>query len=94
MGDMDQMPVLTSIFWETCRLAFQGFNPRHVKEDFVHNGRLLEKGTRIMGFTPMIHYDPNEFENPNEFQYDRFLNTSKPGVYVFGGGAHMCPGRK
>jgi cytochrome P450 len=47
--------------------------------------------------------DPDIFDNPKGFRYDRFLDpdaTGKKGTKLsthlrpFGGGVHMCPGRK
>jgi len=50
-----------------------------------------------------MHMDATIFENPQEFQYDRFVDpkaTTPQGttrishLRPFGGGKHMCPGRK
>ena len=67
----------------------------------------IEKGSRLVAFWDLLHSDPAIFENPEEFQYDRFVNmkdsvyTYKSGkklphspVMSFGGGSHLCPGRK
>ena len=56
----------------------------------------------------ILHSDPDIFEDPHEFKYDRFLNKDKPSDFsyrsgsklshspmmAFGGGQHLCPGRK
>lgn len=67
----------------------------------------LRKGTRIMTYPPVVHRDSDVFHDPDTFVYDRFLaddngklpefktKTGKSiGLSPFGGGAHMCPGRK
>ncbi len=64
---------------------------------------MIEKGTMIMAFPNSMHMDEEIFENPETFQYDRFLDPdalTKHGTKLsshlrpFGGGVHMCPGRK
>lgn len=113
LDDLDQLKVIPSIFWETLRIYFGGFNPRQVKEDMVwkpsgsKEAWKLSHGSTIMSYMGIIHMDPTVFENPTSFVYDRFmpdaqgkapLFTSSSGkklaVSPFGGGAHMCPGRK
>lgn len=65
---------------------------------------MIEKGTRIMASPQAMHYDPSIFDEPETYIYDRFANPnakSKTGntplsshVRAFGGGAHLCPGRR
>ena len=66
---------------------------------------MIEKGTQIMAFPHTVHMDPNIFANPETFQYDRFLDPKAKVAHggggllqnyfkPFGGGAHLCPGRK
>lgn len=70
---------------------------------------LVRKGTRIMGYIGLLHFDKEVFENPSEFQWKRFAPNAKgqapefhdrngrPMLYPtleFGSGAHSCPGRK
>lgn len=69
---------------------------------------LMEKGSKIMVWWGILHHDPGVFENPTEFRYDRFVGKSKQDftyadgttplthdpVIPFGGGEHLCPGRK
>ena len=71
---------------------------------------LIEKGSQLMPFWEILHTDPYVFSNPNQFQYDRFVaedakkrrdfyfqNGTKINyfpVVAFGGGEHLCPGRK
>ena len=114
--EMDQLETLKSAFQEAIRLYGCAFSPRQVLEDFIYQSKakggkkfLFKRGTRIMSFFQIRHYDSEIFENPKEFRYDRFMPdsvTGKPPVFTkngkiitdplkaFGGGEHMCPGRR
>jgi len=108
LEDLDKMPVLQSCFLEALRIYQSFFVTRDVNEDFIVNPKgspkfLLEKGSRIMAYPQTVHMDPEIFEDPEVFKYDRFLDEkelSKNGKLLinqlrpFGGGAHLCPGRK
>eukprot|EP00541_Cyclophora_tenuis_P000680 CAMPEP_0116558888 /NCGR_PEP_ID=MMETSP0397-20121206/10075_1 /TAXON_ID=216820 /ORGANISM="Cyclophora tenuis, Strain ECT3854" /LENGTH=551 /DNA_ID=CAMNT_0004084565 /DNA_START=318 /DNA_END=1970 /DNA_ORIENTATION=- len=122
---LDDMVQLGSAFQEACRLQFGGFAVRDVTKDFVYepkirdnNGTskcksstkyLIRKGTRVMGYAGVLHYDEAVFPNATEFQFDRFAPETDgkkaqfydrngkalmTPVMAFGGGSHMCPGRK
>ena len=67
----------------------------------------IEKGTKIMSWWGILHRDPYVFDKPDEFQFDRFVGKSRKDfsfqdgktlthdpVIPFGGGEHLCPGRK
>lgn len=67
----------------------------------------LRQGSRVMTYAPVVHRDERIFANPDDFVHDRFLpdeNGKEPefrtqrgkkiGISSFGGGAHLCPGRK
>jgi hypothetical protein len=110
LDDLDQMTFLQSAFWETLRLYSGNFTARRVVEGFEVDTRegkyWIEKGSKLMSFWDVLHSDPDIFDNPDQFQYDRFVNpeqvfTYKSGkklthapVMSFGGGSHLCPGRK
>ncbi|KAL3940513.1 MAG: hypothetical protein SGBAC_004964 [Bacillariaceae sp.] len=110
LEELDKMPLLHSCFKESLRMYQCTFNVRSVAGDFILNPKekdgpkyLIEKGTRMMGYTATAHMDPSIFENPETFQYDRFLDPTKKALNgkrlssywrPFGGGAHLCPGRK
>lgn len=109
LDDLDELTLLDSAFWETLRLHQANFTIRKVTQEFTveHNGRsyLFQEGLRIMAYWPVLHHDPDIFENPLEFRYDRFVKKQefflKNGkkinyfpVVAFGGGEHLCPGRK
>jgi cytochrome P450 len=108
--ELDQLTVLHSAFLESLRLHQTQFIVREVVDDFVLSPKekggqkyVIQKGTRIMSYANYAHYDPDIFEDPEEFKFDRFIDPlarSKKGILltthlrVFGGGSHMCPGRK
>mmetsp|Transcript_8841 Transcript_8841/g.22254 ORF Transcript_8841/g.22254 Transcript_8841/m.22254 type:complete len:551 (-) Transcript_8841:36-1688(-) len=120
LDELDQLTCLQSAFWEALRMYHGAFTSRVVVDDFVletnadTNGNkgkrkfLIEKDTQVMSFWDILHSDPDIFEDPYEFKYDRFLNNDKPSDFsyrsgsklshspmmAFGGGQHLCPGRK
>ena len=104
LEDLDGLPILSSVIKETIRLHSVHFPTKDIVEDFeVKLGEktyLLKKGSRLMSYTPIKHYDPYLFSNPFEFQYDRFLGDDKKFFYkdgkdardpiaAFGGGAQL-----
>ncbi|CAJ1931145.1 unnamed protein product [Cylindrotheca closterium] len=110
MEELDEMPLLESCFKECLRMYQASFSVRNVTGDFILNPKekngpkyLIEKGTCIMAYTATAHMHPSIFENPETFQYDRFLDPTKTALNgkrllnywrPFGGGAHLCSGRK
>mmetsp|Transcript_6702 Transcript_6702/g.17236 ORF Transcript_6702/g.17236 Transcript_6702/m.17236 type:complete len:524 (+) Transcript_6702:206-1777(+) len=112
LEDLDKLTLIDSAFFETLRLYQGAFTPRSVTQDFViesstKQNYLVEEGTKIMVWWNILHQDPGVFENPEEFQYDRFAGKTKSDftygdgkplthepVIPFGGGEHLCPGRK
>ncbi|XP_052771592.1 cytochrome P450 7A1-like [Mya arenaria] len=104
MQDLDSMPVLNSILNETIRYTSGVFMVRAVTKDTVFETEDGEKyslraGDRVAMYPPAIHKDPEIFENPLEFKYDRFIDAkfSKNGrevknpLLAFGS---LCPGKK
>jgi cytochrome P450 len=104
LEDLDGLPVLSSVIKETIRLHSIHIPTKDILEDMeVKLGDktyLLKKGSRLMSYTPIKHYDPYLFSNPFEFQYDRFLGNDKKFFYkdgddardpiaAFGGGAQL-----
>jgi len=67
----------------------------------------MKKGTTIMCYIPLLHRDEEIFRNADNFVYSRFSkdkstkkepiftkNGKKVNTRYWGGGAHLCPGRK
>lgn len=110
LEELDELMILQSAFFETLRMYQALFVTRQAVEDFCLNPKetegpkyMIEKGTMIMVFPNLMHMDPEIFDIPETFQYDRFLDPdalTKQGTRLsthlrpFGGGVHMCPGRK
>ena len=80
--------------------------PRQLEADDTVGGYHLEKGTTIIQNTWAINHDPEDFENPDEFNPDRYLNNpygtrmspedakaaGRKQAYIFGAGRRICPG--
>ena len=107
LEELDEMTLIHSAFFETLRLKQVIYSARMVTKDFIYNPKharkfMIEKGTRILACPTLTHFDSDIFEHPYEFQYDRFVNdpAAKDGkpllshVRAFGGGGHLCSGRK
>ncbi|XP_075405745.1 cytochrome P450 7B1 [Tenrec ecaudatus] len=107
---LDSLVYLESIVLEALRLHSLSATLRCVENDFllpVKSGEcLLRKGDLVCIFPPAIHRDPEVFEAPEEFRYDRFVQDGrkktaffkrgkKLNYYImpFGSGASKCPGR-
>jgi cytochrome P450 len=93
------------------RLTSAPMVPRRAERDTVltlHDGRRIQvkKGEDLVLFPPIVQLDPDIYEAPHEFRFDRFLSEdgrpkewTKNGERVhffmlpFGGGKSMCPGR-
>ncbi|PAV19370.1 cytochrome P450 [Pyrrhoderma noxium] len=69
------------------------------KQDGELNGMLIPGGSLIMPNIWNIMHDEHHYENPNDFNPDRFLRDESsgtildPGNAVFGFGRRICPGR-
>lgn len=109
---LDKMPVLDSIINEAMRLSSASMNVRVAKEDFMlhldnQEAYRIRKDDVIALYPPMLHYDPEIYEDPYEYKFDRFLDENgqeKPTFYrkgrrlryfnmPFGSGVTKCPGR-
>jgi len=102
LEELQGMKLLSSTFSESLRLYHGAFTVREATDNFVYDTKkkgqhkyLIEKGTRIMAFQSTLHHNSELFDEPETFQYDRFVhkNTDKD-IRPFGGGSRLCPGRK
>uniref|UniRef100_H3B3T3 Uncharacterized protein n=1 Tax=Latimeria chalumnae TaxID=7897 RepID=H3B3T3_LATCH len=110
--DFGLMPILDSAVKEALRLSSASLNIRAVKEDFrfvMDSGRsyAIRKDDYIVLYPPLLHFDPEIYENPMDYQYDRFLDSAGQEKKVFykngrmlkcyflpfGSGMAKCPGR-
>lgn len=109
---LDNMPVLDSIIKEAMRLSSASMNVRVAKEDFLlhldnQEAYHIRKDDVIALYPPLLHYDPEIYEDPYEYKFDRFLDNKgqeKTTFYrsgrrlryfymPFGSGVTKCPGR-
>ncbi|KAH9109970.1 hypothetical protein LEN26_013737 [Aphanomyces euteiches] len=56
----------------------------------------LPKGSNVVIYPALTHFDDEIFPSPNTFKFDRFVNatsTQLEALKLFGMGVTMCPGR-
>lgn len=73
--------------------------PHFVDEDTWIANYFFPKGTNVMANLTFIHYDPELWENPEDFNPDRFLSSaghfeSSPNVMPFSVGKRFCLGKE
>lgn len=109
VSELGNLKILDSAISEALRLSSGSLTVREVLEEFTletAGGRYrLRKGDRVCIAPFITHRDPDVFEDPLEYKYDRFYAEGgrkqfyKNGERVplplmpFGAGASMCPGR-
>ncbi|XP_078073214.1 cytochrome P450 7B1 [Mustelus asterias] len=109
--DLDSMVILGSAIKESFRLCSSSMNIRVAQEDvtltFKEEQRIkLRKGDWIALYPQILHMDPEVYENPEVYKYNRFVENGmeKTAFYKggkklryylmpFGSGSSMCPGR-
>ncbi|XP_028329396.1 25-hydroxycholesterol 7-alpha-hydroxylase [Gouania willdenowi] len=108
---LDQLIYLESAINESLRLSSASINIRVAQEDFnlrleANRSIAVRKGDIIALYPQTMHLDPEIYEEPQMFQFDRYVldNTMKTDFYKngqklkyflmpFGSGSSMCPGR-
>uniref|UniRef100_A0A8C6QUY9 25/26-hydroxycholesterol 7alpha-hydroxylase n=1 Tax=Nannospalax galili TaxID=1026970 RepID=A0A8C6QUY9_NANGA len=107
---LDSLVCLESTILEALRLSSFSSVFRFVEEDMSLDLEIdkycLRKGDFVAIFPPVVHCDPEVFEAPEEFRFDRFLEDGKKKknffkrgkklqyfMIPFGLGASKCPGR-
>ncbi|XP_011362887.1 25-hydroxycholesterol 7-alpha-hydroxylase [Pteropus alecto] len=107
---LDSLVYLESTILEALRLCSFSSIIRFVQEDLTLPSETgdyrLRKGDFIAIFPPFLHYDPEIFEAPEEFRFDRFTENGKKKttffkrgkklryyLLPFGFGTSKCPGR-
>lgn len=107
---LDSLIYLESTVLEVLRLCSFSSVLRFVKEDMILHLETrdyrLRKGDFIAILPPMSHYDPEIFEAPEEFRFNRFVEDGKKKttffkrgkrlkyyLMPFGLGTSKCPGR-
>jgi cytochrome P450 len=107
---LHQMATLSSAISEALRLTSAPLILRRITRAFtirLWSGRdlALRAGDRVAIYPALTHRDPEIFEDPDDFQFDRFVADERPrhfrkggkrilhSLAPFGGGADRCPGR-
>ncbi|KAM3604187.1 uncharacterized protein V6R79_007519 [Siganus canaliculatus] len=109
---LDNMPILDSIIKEAMRLSSASLNIRVAKDSFLlhldnQEAYHIRKDDVIALYPPVLHYDPEIYEDPYEYKFDRFLdeNHQEKNTFYrngrrlryfympFGSGVTKCPGR-
>ncbi|MCJ1247514.1 hypothetical protein MMC30_004728 [Trapelia coarctata] len=101
-----RLPLLNSALNEVLRLYIDLLVVRQVDADSILDKIPIRRGDQIMASSWMTHRNSDNFERPNDFDPERFLQRdAKTGelsysisglggkYFPFGGGHHMCPGR-
>ncbi|XP_032152098.1 cytochrome P450 7B1 isoform X2 [Sapajus apella] len=107
---LDSLICLESTIFEALRLSSYSTTIRFVEEDLTLSAETgdfcVRKGDLLAVFPPIFHGDPEIFEAPEEFRYDRFVEDGKKKttffkrgkklkcyLMPFGTGTTKCPGR-
>lgn len=109
VATLDRLVLLDSAVREALRLSSGSLTIRKVTEDCELDTRVgrfaLRKGDRVCLAPWLTHHDPEIFEDPARYRFDRFFAAGevkqfyKRGERVgfalmpFGAGRSMCPGR-
>uniref|UniRef100_K9IKQ4 25/26-hydroxycholesterol 7alpha-hydroxylase n=1 Tax=Desmodus rotundus TaxID=9430 RepID=K9IKQ4_DESRO len=107
---LDSLVYLESAVLEALRLCSFSSIIRFIEEELTLPSEtqdyLLRKGDLLAIFPPIMHYDPEIFEAPEEYRFDRFVENGKKKTIFFkrgkrlkyyllpfGLGTSKCPGR-
>ncbi|KAL3497728.1 hypothetical protein ACH5RR_040460 [Cinchona calisaya] len=94
-NEVRQMKYLQKVILETLRLVNLSFALfREAKSDINMNGYTIPKGWRVLPWIRSVHFDPENHENPMDFNPSRLEGEKvKLGTLIpFGAGSRLCPG--
>ena len=97
-ADLPKMPYSRMILQETLRIRPSAWQlPRTAIEDDEIDGHHIPAGTNLIGLIYMCHYHPDEWDNPEVFDPERFQSekTEKRHKFAympFGAGQRKCIG--
>ncbi|KAL2079361.1 hypothetical protein ACEWY4_025105 [Coilia grayii] len=99
LSDRTRMPVLDSVMCEVMRIrpVSPVLIPHVAMQDTSIGGHPVAKGTRVLVNMWAIHHDPQQWDQPDSFRPDRFLDDSgqrvtTPSFLPFGAGPRVCVG--
>ncbi|XP_006113709.1 cytochrome P450 7B1 isoform X2 [Pelodiscus sinensis] len=108
---LDNLVYLESALNESLRMCSSSMNIRISQEDYIlklegNREVSLRKGDWIALYPQILHMDPEVYEDPKEYKFDRFIENGKKKntfykggrklkyfLMPFGSGISMCPGR-
>ncbi|TVU47477.1 hypothetical protein EJB05_07080, partial [Eragrostis curvula] len=94
LDDIPNMKYTAKVVEETIRLA--NISPmafRVANKDVEYRGYTMPKGWSVVVWFRSLHTDPEYYDDPLNFNPDRWDKPPKPGTYqVFGGGYRICAG--
>ncbi|KAI1243414.1 hypothetical protein IHE44_0001019 [Lamprotornis superbus] len=108
---LDNLVYLESALNESLRMCSSSMNIRISQEDFVlklegNQEVVLRRGDWIALYPQILHMDPEVYEDPKEYKFDRYIENGKKKttfykagrklkyfLMPFGSGISMCPGR-
>ncbi|XP_026547894.1 25-hydroxycholesterol 7-alpha-hydroxylase [Notechis scutatus] len=108
---LDNLVYLESAINESLRMCSSSINIRQIKENFIFKFEenrevCLRKGDFLAIFPPVLHRDPEIYEDPQTYKFDRYVENGKKKttffkqgkklkyfLMPFGSGVNMCPGR-
>ena len=97
-ADLMNLPYCRMVLQETLRIRPSAWQlPRTAIEDDVIDGYHIPAGTTITGLIYMCHYHPEQWDNPEEFDPERFQpekaeKRHKFAYMPFGAGQRKCIG--
>lgn len=97
--DVSRLPLTSQFFMETLRLdAPVFFLARTAAEDDVIDGHAIPAGTMVAMIIDRIHRHPSAWEQPDQFDLDRFSPERSEGRHAcawipFGVGQRQCIGK-
>uniref|UniRef100_A0A8C8STE7 Cytochrome P450 family 7 subfamily B member 1 n=1 Tax=Pelusios castaneus TaxID=367368 RepID=A0A8C8STE7_9SAUR len=108
---LDNLVYLESAVNESLRMCSSSMNIRISQEDYIlklegNQEVRLRKGDWIALYPQTLHMDPEVYEDPKEYKFDRYIENGKKKtsfykrgrklkyfLMPFGSGISMCPGR-
>ncbi|KAJ6644766.1 hypothetical protein lerEdw1_013574, partial [Lerista edwardsae] len=99
MEDRVKMPFTNAVVHEIQRyqkLSLETF-PRAMTCDTKFRGHTIPKGTTVIPLLPSLHFDPLQWETPEEFNPGHFLDEKgefrkRDAFMPFSAGKRSCPG--